>query len=122
MRRSIAFESALLIPRSPLRDLPSLACLDNSAGTRHRCEPLRHPMPKEERWAGQIVMSEILEGNVNIDARAKMRSTSDSTSFTPTACLCAEMSFSHERRGTIREALPATRLRLSWEQHPPTNL
>lgn len=89
MRRRIAFESALFIPRSPFRDFPSLACLDNSDGTRHRCEPLRHPMPKEERWAGQIVMSEILEGNVNIDARAKMRSTSDSTSFTPTACLCA---------------------------------
>ncbi|XP_066022461.1 uncharacterized protein [Pocillopora verrucosa] len=66
--------------------------------------------------------TEILEGNVNIDARAKMRSTSDSTSFTPTACLCAEMSFSHKRRGTIREAFPATRLRLSWEHHHPTNL
>ena len=35
----------------------------------------------KRRWAGQIVMSEILEGNVNIDARAKMRSTSDSTSL-----------------------------------------
>ena len=85
MCRRIAFESALLILRSPLRDFPSLACLNNSAGIRHRLEPLRDPMPKGERWAGQIVMSEMLEGNVTIDARAKMRSTYDSISFTPTA-------------------------------------
>lgn len=49
VRRRIVLESALLMPRSALRDFPSLACLDNSAGTRQRCEPLRHPIPKEER-------------------------------------------------------------------------
>ena len=49
VRRRIVLESALLIPRSALRDFPSLACLDNSAGMQHRCEPLLHPMPKEER-------------------------------------------------------------------------
>ena len=49
VRRRIVLESALLIPRPALRDFRSLAFLDNSAGTRHRCEPLRQPVPKEER-------------------------------------------------------------------------
>ena len=67
-------------------------------------------------------MSKISKGTLKIDARAKMISTSDSTSFTPTASLCAEIPFSHERRGSITELFSAAQLRLSWEQYPPTNL
>ena len=117
----MVFESALLIPRSAFHDLP-WAWLDNVSGTRHRWEPLRHPMPKDERWAGQIVIREISSGAVNIDARAKIRSISDSTSLTPTDWACAEMSFPHESNGSIRAPFSFARLLLSWEHCPPTTL
>lgn len=121
VRLRMVFESALLIPRSALRDLP-WAWLDNVSGTRHRWEPLRHPMPKDERWEGQIVIREISSGAVNIDARAKIRSISDSTSLTPTDWVCAEMSFPHESNGSIRAPFSFARLLLSWEHCPPTTL
>ena len=101
VRLRMVFESALLIPRSAFRDFPWV-WLDNDSGTRHRWEPLRHPMPKDERWAGQIVILEISSGTVNVDARAKIKSISDSTSVTPTEWACAEMSFPHESKGSMR--------------------
>ena len=117
----MVFESALLIPRSALRGFPCL-WLDNVSGTRHRWEPLRHPMPKDERWAGQIVILEISSGAVNTDARAKIKSISDSTSVTPTDWACAEMFFPHESNGSIRAPFSFARLLLSWEHCPPTIL
>ena len=117
----IVFESALLIPLSALSDF-LWPRLDNVSGTRHRWEPLRHPMPKDERWAGQIVILEISSGAVNIDARAKIKSTSDSKSVAPTDWACAKMFFPHESNGSIRASFSFARLLLSWEHCPPTIL
>ena len=37
-----------------------------------------------------MVMPEMSQGAVKIEARAKIKSISDSTSLTPTDCVCAE--------------------------------
>ena len=50
-------------------------------------------MPKDERWGGPIVIFKISSGAVNIDARAEIKSISNSTSVTPTDGAYAEMSF-----------------------------
>ena len=118
VRLRIVFESALLIPRSDLRDFP-LAWLDKGSGTWHRWEPLRHPMPKEERLAGQMVMPEMSQDVVKIDARAKIKSISDSTSLTPTDCVCAEMLLPHESNGRMRAIFSFARIRLSWKHYVP---
>ena len=47
-------------------------------------------------------MSEMSQGAVKIEARAKIKFISDSTSLTPTDCVCAEMLFPHESNGRIR--------------------
>lgn len=115
--RTITFESALFILQSALRDFASLTYLDNSPGTRHRCDPLRYAMLKRSHVLDRksCLKSEILEVVVNICCRAKMRSTSDLTSFTPTAC-------GHKRRRTIEEPFPASRLHLSQKISGETKL
>ena len=60
-------------------------------------------------------MPEISQGAVKIDARAKNKSIYDSTSLTPTDCVCAEMLFPHESNGRIRALFSFAQLRLSWE-------
>ena len=47
-------------------------------------------------------MPEMSQGAVKIEARAKIKLISDSTSLTPTDCVCAEMLFPHESNGRIR--------------------
>ena len=59
-------------------------------------------MPKEEGGTGQMVMPEMSQRAVKIEARAKIKLISDSTSVTPTDCVCAEMLFPHESNGRIR--------------------
>ena len=67
-------------------------------------------------------MPEMSQGAVKIEARAKIKLISDSTSLTPTDCVCAEMLFPHESNGRIRALSSSARLRLSWEQCTPANL
>ena len=67
-------------------------------------------------------MPKISQGAVKIDARAKNKSISDSTSFTPTDCVCAQMLFLRESNGRIRALFSFAQLRLSWEHCPPANL
>ena len=67
-------------------------------------------------------MPEMSQGAVKIDARAKIKSISDSTSLTTTDCVCAEMLFPHENNGKIRALFSFVRLRSSWEHCLPANL
>ena len=46
----------------------AMVCLASQAGTRHRFAPLRHPILKLERCAGQTVHAEILLGKENVEA------------------------------------------------------
>ena len=69
-----------------------------------------------------MVMPEISQGAVKIDARAKNKSISDSTSLTPTDCMCTEMLFPHESNGRIRALFSFAELRLSWEHCTPAYL
>ena len=75
--RKINLEISLLIPRSVIRDLRT--CFYSWAGIRQRAKPIHHPMPSEELSAGQISMSEILEGKLKIEDLARISSTSVST-------------------------------------------
>ena len=67
-------------PLSPLGHFRSSLWLDRSQGIWHHCDPLHHPMPKDERWYGQMVNWAMFSGKVNIAALASINSTSDSTS------------------------------------------
>ena len=71
------------MPPSAFRCFPFAACMDIPGGTRQRVAPLRHPIPSEERCAGQMVQNEMSSGHENTDARAKISSTSEHTSFIP---------------------------------------
>ena len=51
-------------------------------------------MPEEEGGTGQMVMPEMSQGAVKIEARAKIKLISDS--LTPTDCVSADMLFPHE--------------------------
>ena len=120
VRRRIVLESALLIPRwvSAFRDFPSWTCFERPDGTRHRCDPLRQPIPREYRWEGQTVRSPTSEGRENIDARASISSTSESISLIPKHLLWPDMSFLQERRDTT---LVSLRFLLFSPQFPPTS-
>ena len=117
--RKINLEMSLLIPRSVVRDLRT--CFDSWAGIRQRAKPLRHPMPSEERWAGQISMSEILEGKLKIEDLARISSTSVSTPLpviSPRELLWRDMSLLQVSKGTKSWTLV---LRGSWPHWPPTS-
>ena len=110
---------SLLIPRSVVRDLRK--CFDSWAGIRQRAKPLRHPMPSEERWAGQISMSEILEGKLKIEDLARISSTSVSTPLpviSPRELLWRDMSLLQVSKGTKSWTLV---LRGSWPHWQPTS-
>ena len=64
--RKINLEMSLLISRSVVRDLRTY--FDSWTSIRQRAKPVRHPIPSEERWAGQISTSEILEGGLKLKA------------------------------------------------------
>ena len=72
VRCNIALDSDLPMPQSAFLDFPFEAYLESSGGTRHRLAPLRQPIPREERWAGQMVHVEMSEGSENTDERAKI--------------------------------------------------
>jgi hypothetical protein len=96
VRRNIVFDNDLLIPRSALRvDLPGCSWLARSPGTRQRWEPLRHPITSEDRCDGQIVIFFRSGGQVKIDARARIKLTSESTSLIPIAIIWPIMSLVH---------------------------
>ena len=63
--------------------LPFLVCLVSPAGTRHRFAPLRYPIIKLERCPGKTVHVEILLGKENVEALARISSTSEEISFRP---------------------------------------
>ena len=65
-------------------------------------------------------MPEMSQGAVKIEARAKIKFISDSTSLTPTDCVCAEILFPHESNvtGRLGHFFSFARLRLSWEHCP----
>ena len=44
-----------------------------AAGSLFCAKPIRHTMPSEKRQAGQISMSEILEGKLKIEDLSKIR-------------------------------------------------
>ncbi len=96
---------------------PFEACIDKPCGTRHLFAPLRQPIPKEERCAGQIVHVEISFGNEKTDARANISSTSDCTSLIPTLWVCLEISLSQDAKGIIT----SRPYLLSDEQTPPVS-
>ena len=109
---------SLLIPRSVVRDLRT--CFDSWGGIRQRAKPLRQPMPSEERWAGQISISEIFEGKLKIEDLARMRSTSVSKplpDISPRELLWRDISFVQVSKGTRSWTLV---LRGSWPHWPPT--
>ena len=117
--RKINLEMSLLIPRSVVRDLRT--CFDSWAGIRQRAKPLRHPMPSEERWAGQISMSEILEGKLKIEDLARISSTSVCTPLpviSPREFLWRDISLLQVSKGTKSWTLV---LRGSWPHWPPTS-
>ena len=113
----IPLDSDLLIPRSAFIVFPLEACFDSPGGTRHRWAPRRQPMPREERWDGQMVQDEMSRGGENIDARAKISSASELISLTPTLRVWPKISFWHEDSGTTT----APSYRLSEAQTPPTS-
>ncbi len=113
--RNICQDSCLPIPRSAFLSFPFVACTDIPGGTRHLFAPLPQPIPREEGCAGQMVHVEISLGEKKTDARAKISSTSDCTSFTPTLLMCLEISLSQDTKGTTTSRLYL----LSDEQIPP---
>ena len=115
--RNIALDSDLAIPRSAFLVLPFAVCSESPGGTRHRLAPLRQPIPRDERWAGQIVHVEISCGGANIDARAKTSSTSEWTSVIPTLRVCPDASLLQDDNGTTS----SRSYRLSEAQMPPTS-
>ena len=115
--RNIALDSDLPIPRSAFLTFPFEACLESSGGTLHLLAPLRQPIPREERWAGQMVHVEMSRGSEKTDARAKISSTSELTSLIPKLRVCPETSLSHDDTGTTT----ARSYRLSEAQTPPTS-
>ena len=68
-----------------------------------------------------MVMPEMSQSAVKIEARAKIKSISDSTSLTPTDGACAEMLFRHESNGRIRALFSFAPLRLSCTHCSPAN-
>lgn len=122
VRRNIVFDNDLLIPRSALRvDLPGCLWLARSPGTRQRWEPLRHQIPNEDRCDGQIVIFFRSGGQAKIDARARIKLTSESTSLIPIALIWPVMSLVHDVSGTVVESSTGSLLRLSGQQEPPTS-
>ena len=101
----------------PFLFFPLEACFDSPGGTRHRWAPRRQPMPREERWDGQMVQDEMSRGGENIDARAKISSASELISLTPTLRVWPKISFWHEDSGTTT----APSYRLSEAQTPPSS-
>ena len=104
------------MPRSASLLFPFLACSDIPGGTRHLFAPLRQPIPRQEQCAGQMVHVAISLGQEKTEARAKISSTFDITSFTPTLLMCMEISLSHDTKGTSN----SRSYLLSDEQIPPT--
>ena len=78
-----------------------LVCLASPAGTRHRFAPLRHPIPKLERCAGQTVHVEILLGKENVEALARICSTLEETSLIPPPLTYSPIDLSDHDRGTV---------------------
>ena len=74
------------MPLSALRLL--VPCLASPARSWHLFAPLRHPKPREERCAGQIVQDETSGGPTNTEARARISSTSLWTSLMPKLLVC----------------------------------
>ena len=62
----------------------AMVCLGSQAGIRHRFAPLRHLILKLERCAGQTVHVEILLWKENVEAQARISSTSEEISLIPT--------------------------------------
>lgn len=91
--------SATLIPRLAFRFFPFDACSDIPSGTLHLFVPLRQPIPKDDRWAGQIVHDAISRGILKIEARAKISSNSVSISRTPTLRIWFVISFLQDDKG-----------------------
>ena len=98
VERRISLDSVLPIPRPAFLFLVSLASL---AGTRHRFALLRQPIPKLKRCAGQTVHLGILRGKENVEARARMSSTSEEISLIPTLLTYSPIPLSHDDRGTV---------------------
>ena len=117
VRCNIALDSDLPMPRSAFLDFNFEACLESYGGTRYRLAPLRQPIPREERWAGQMVHVEMSEGSENTDERAKISSTSEWTSLISTLRACPKTSLSQDDSGTTT----APSYRFSEAQTPPTN-
>ena len=113
----IALDSDLLIPQSAFLIFPLEAFFDSPGGTRHRWAPWRQPMCREERWDRQMVQDEMSRRGETINARAKISSTSELISLTPTLRVWPKISFWHEDSGTTT----APSYRLSEAQTPPTS-
>ena len=69
----ISLDFVLLIPRPAFLLLVSLA---SPTGTRHRFALHRQPIPKVKRCVGQTVHLGMLREKENVEARARMSSTS----------------------------------------------
>ena len=67
----------------------------------HLLDPPYHPTPSSERCEGQMVNSDMLCGRVNIDERARIRSTSLFTSQIPSEELCRAISLLYANKGII---------------------
>ena len=70
-------------------------------GKRHHFAPLRQPIPKLKRCAGQTVHLGILRGKENVEVRARMNSSSEEISLIPTLQTYSSIPLSHDDRGTV---------------------
>jgi len=110
---------SLLIPGSIVWDL--WTCFDSWAGIQQRAKPLRHSVPSEERWAGQISISELLEGKLKIEDLTRISSTSVSTPLliiSRRELLWHYISLLQVSKGTKSWTLV---LQGSWLHWPPTS-
>ena len=115
----IKLEMSLLIPGSIVRYL--WTCFDSWAGMRQHAKPLRHSVPREERWAGQISISELLEGKLKIEDLTRISSTSVSTPLPVIShreLLWHDISLLQVSKGTKSWTLV---LQGSWPHWPPTS-
>ena len=70
--RNICLDSCLPIPRSTFLSFPFVACTDIPGETLHLFAPLRQPIPREERCAGQMVHVEISLGKKQLMHKPKL--------------------------------------------------
>ena len=116
----IPLDSDLLIPRSAFIVFPLEACFDSPGGTRHRWAPRRQPMPREERWDGQMVQDERKRGRFVWPHFAIVLNEQNATRSECYLWLCA-VCFEASPRVQLIWVLPFLIKKASYMCRPPLN-